>query len=169
MKSIYKKYLHQMKNFYTIKQNKKCLFFLIIYAVYILLIFCNSMDPADISSEKSGAVLLILNKLLFGGKAVLTEHIVRKLAHFAEYTVAGIFGMLFFRNLGFPVLSLFSGLLVALTDETIQLFVPGRSGQITDVWLDFSGILAGSVMFLFLSAAAAHLHAKRIADLQQKI
>ena len=150
-----------MKNFYTIKQNKKCLFFLIIYAVYILLIFRNSMDPADISSEKSGAVLLILNKLLFGGKAVLTEHIVRKLAHFAEYTVAGIFGMLFFRNLGFPVLSLFSGLLVALTDETIQLFVPGRSGQITDVWLDFSGILAGSVMFLILSAAAAYLHAKR--------
>lgn len=150
-----------MKNFYTIKQNKKCLFFLIIYAVYILLIFRNSMDPADISSEKSGAVLLILNKLLFGGKAVLTEHIVRKLAHFAEYTVAGIFGMLFFRNLGFPVLSLFSGLLVALTDETIQLFVPGRSGQVTDVWLDFSGILAGSVMFLILSAVAAYLHAKR--------
>ena len=165
MKSIYNKYLHQMKNFYTIKLNKKSLFFLIIYAVYILLIFRNSMDPADISSEKSGAVLLILNKLLFRGKAVLTEHIVRKLAHFAEYTVAGILGMLFFKNLGFPVLSLFSGLLVALTDETIQLFVPGRSGQITDVWLDFSGILAGSVMFLILSAVAAHLRTKRIADL----
>ena len=148
------------KNF-TLKHNKKSLFFLIIYAVYILLIFRNSMDPADISSEKSGAVLLILNKLLFGGKAVLTEHIVRKLAHFAEYTVAGILGMLFFRNLGFPVLSLFSGLLVALTDETIQLFVPGRSGQVTDVWLDFAGVLAGSVMFLILSAATAYLHAKR--------
>jgi len=119
------------------------------------------MDPADISSEKSGAVLLILNKLLFGGKAVLTEHIVRKLAHFAEYTIAGILGMLFFRNLGFPVLSLFSGLLVALTDETIQLFVPGRSGQITDVWLDFSGILAGSAVYFILSAAAAYLNTKR--------
>ena len=77
-----------MNKTFTIKQNKKCLFFLIIYAVYILLIFRNSMDPADISSKKSGAVLLILNKLLFGGKAVLTEHIVRKLAHFAEYTIA---------------------------------------------------------------------------------
>ena len=150
-----------MNKTFTIKQNKKCLFFLIIYAVYILLIFRNSMDPADISSEKSGAVLLILNKLLFGGKAVLTEHIVRKLAHFAEYTIAGMLGMLFFRNLGFPVLSLFSGLLLALTDETIQLFVPGRSGQVTDVWLDFSGILAGSVMYLILSADAAHLNTKR--------
>lgn len=62
------------------------------------------------------------------------------------------------------MLSLFSGLLVALTDETIQLFVPGRSGQVTDVWLDFLGILAGSVMYLILSAAAAYLHAKRFSD-----
>ena len=147
-----------MKNFYTIKQNKKSLFFLIIYAVYILLIFRNSMDPADTSSEKSGAVLLMLNNLLFGGKAILTEHIVRKLAHFAEYTIAGMLGMLFFRNLGFPVLSLFSGLLVALTDE---IFVPGRSGQVTDVWLDFAGVLAGSAVYLILSVAAAYLHTKR--------
>ncbi len=116
------------------------------------------MDPADTSSEKSGAVLLMLNNLLFGGKAILTEHIVRKLAHFAEYTIAGMLGMLFFRNLGFPVLSLFSGLLVALTDE---IFVPGRSGQVTDVWLDFAGVLAGSAVYLILSVAAAYLHTKR--------
>lgn len=28
-------------------------------------------------------------------------------------------------------------------DETIQLFVEGRSGQITDVWLDMAGIYMG--------------------------
>jgi len=28
-------------------------------------------------------------------------------------------------------------------DETIQLFVAGRSGQISDVWLDMSGAAAG--------------------------
>ena len=33
------------------------------------------------------------------------------------------------------------GLLTALTDETIQLFVPGRSGQVTDIWIDFSGVM----------------------------
>ena len=36
-----------------------------------------------------------------------------------------------------------SGVLIALSDETIQLFVEGRSGQITDEWLDSAGVLFG--------------------------
>ena len=40
--------------------------------------------------------------------------------------------------------------LAALCDETIQLFVPGRSGQITDVWLDTAGYLAGALLTLLL-------------------
>ena len=35
------------------------------------------------------------------------------------------------------------GLLTALTDETIQMFSDGRSSQLTDVWLDFSGVCSG--------------------------
>ena len=30
------------------------------------------------------------------------------------------------------------GVLTALTDETIQIFSPGRSSQVTDVWRGFS-------------------------------
>ena len=30
-----------------------------------------------------------------------------------------------------------------MVDETIQIFVPGRSGEITDVWLDLAGFLVG--------------------------
>ena len=33
--------------------------------------------------------------------------------------------------------------MVPFVDETIQLFVAGRSGQISDVWLDMSGAAAG--------------------------
>ena len=40
-------------------------------------------------------------------------------------------------------LDLFFLLLVPFVDETIQLFVPGRSGQISDVWLDMAGGAAG--------------------------
>ena len=32
---------------------------------------------------------------------------------------------------------------IPLCDESIQLLVPGRSGQISDVWLDFAGALTG--------------------------
>lgn len=34
----------------------------------------------------------------------------------------------------------------AFLDETIQLFVPGRSGQISDVWVDLLGAAVGIVL-----------------------
>ncbi len=40
------------------------------------------------------------------------------------------------------------GVLTALTDETIQIFSAGRSSQVTDVWLDFAGVLAGILVGL---------------------
>lgn len=36
--------------------------------------------------------------------------------------------------------------MVPFVDETIQLFVAGRSGQISDVWLDMSGAAAGMMI-----------------------
>ena len=48
------------------------------------------------------------------------------------------------------VAALLPGTLAALCDETIQLFVPGRSGQITDVWLDTAGYLTGALLTLLL-------------------
>ncbi|MGL6009792.1 MAG: VanZ family protein [Culicoidibacterales bacterium] len=43
--------------------------------------------------------------------------------------------------------SLFSGIIIALTDETIQTFIPNRAGLVIDVWIDFSG-LTGMLLFL---------------------
>ncbi len=132
-----------------LKQRKKWIF-LIVYLIYISLIFANSLDPADVSSIKSGAVLQFLNHLFFADRAILTEHIVRKLAHFAEYAGAGILGWLAFsqwiQGRGQRMIdTCFSGLLIAFCDETIQLFVSGRSGQVSDMWIDVSGYLLGTV------------------------
>ena len=85
----------------------------------------------------------------------LTSHQVRKLAHFAEYTLLGFLAMLclrvytrrFVRHISWPLLF---GLLVANTDETIQLLMAGRSSQLTDVWIDFSGVCAGLFVSLCL-------------------
>ena len=41
-------------------------------------------------------------------------------------------------------------LLVASVDETIQLFVSGRSGQVSDVVLDFVGALCGITLLLII-------------------
>ena len=42
--------------------------------------------------------------------------------------------------------------LTALTDETIQLFSPGRSSQVTDVWIDFAGVVTGTLLAFLVQA-----------------
>ena len=37
-----------------------------------------------------------------------------------------------------------------MADESLQLLVEGRSGQLTDVLLDFSGVLAGMGVCLLI-------------------
>mgnify|MGYP000778488153 FL=1 len=126
----------------------------------IAFIFSNSMKIASVSSVSSGRVLQLLQAVLRrlgmpGLAQRLTMHIVRKMAHFCEYTLEGFLLMLcmrvytrrYVRHISVPMLG---GVLTALTDETIQLFVPGRSGQVTDIWIDFSGVMTGLLVGLIL-------------------
>ena len=128
----------------------------------IWFIFSNSMAVADVSSVSSGRVLQLLQAVLrrLGHPALaqrLTMHIVRKLAHFCEYTLEGFLLMLcmrvytrrYVRHISVPMLG---GVLTAMADETIQLFSPGRSSQVTDVWLDSAGVLAGILAALVFMA-----------------
>ena len=128
----------------------------------IAFIFSNSMKIASVSTVSSGRVLTLLQAALrrLGHPALaqrLTMHIVRKMAHFCEYTLEGFLLMLCMRvytrqyiwHISVPMLG---GVLTALTDETIQIFSPGRSSQVTDVWLDSAGVLAGILTALVLMA-----------------
>lgn len=128
----------------------------------IAFIFSNSMKIATVSSASSGKVLALMQKVLrrLGHPALaqrLTMHIVRKLAHFCEYTLEGFLLMLCMRvytrryvwHISVPMLG---GVLTAMADETIQLFSPGRSSQVTDVWLDSAGVLTGILVALALMA-----------------
>lgn len=128
----------------------------------IAFIFSNSMKVASVSSLSSGNVLDFLQRLLrrLGHPALaqrLTMHIVRKMAHFCEYTLEGFLLMLcmrvytrrYVRHISVPMLG---GVLTAMADETIQLFSPGRSSQVTDVWLDSAGVLAGILIALVFMA-----------------
>ena len=119
----------------------------------IWFIFSNSMAVADVSSVSSGRVLQLLQAVLRrlgmpGLAQRLTMHLVRKLAHFCEYLLEGFLLMLCMRvysrrPLRHITVPMLAGVLTALTDETIQLFSEGRSSQVTDVWLDSAGVLAG--------------------------
>lgn len=128
----------------------------ILTAGMIVFAFIHSSMPADLSSEESEGVMVILQNILdfFGFSTELTDHIVRKAAHFAEYTAIGMLlvscAYSFSRTKPYRYYSqiLFAGLATAVIDETIQLNVAGRSGQITDVLLDFSGVITGAVFML---------------------
>ena len=128
----------------------------------IWFIFSNSMAVADVSSVSSGRVLQLLQAVLrrLGHPALaqrLTMHIVRKMAHFCEYTLEGFLLMLcmrvytrrYVRHISVPMLG---GVLTATADETIQIYSPGRSSQVTDVWLDSAGVLAGILIALVFMA-----------------
>ena len=130
----------------------------ILTAGMIAFAFIHSSMPADLSSEESESVMGVLQYILnfLGFSAELTDHIVRKAAHFAEYTAIGMLlvscAYSFSRTKPYRYYSqiLFAGLATAVIDETIQLNVAGRSGQITDVLLDFSGVITGAVFILLV-------------------
>ena len=128
----------------------------------IWFIFSNSMAVAQVSSASSGRVLQLMQATLrrLGHPALaqrLTQHVVRKMAHFCEYMLEGFLLMLCMRvysrhPLRHITVPMLGGVLTALTDETIQLYSPGRSSQVTDVWLDSVGVLAGILAALVLMA-----------------
>lgn len=135
---------------------KKHVFWHIALLLYVAFIYCNSLTPAALSSQESGAVLRMLHSVLgkIGLSAPwLTEHIVRKCAHFGEYF---ILGMLLTQSLNHTELKregralgqLCLTIIIPFIDETLQLFTPGRSGQISDVWLDMGGAVSGTALFL---------------------
>ena len=125
----------------------------------VCFIFSNSMRTGADSSGMSRAVQDFLQSLLRrlghpAAAARLTEHMVRKAAHFCEYTMEGFFLLLgtrlFTHKLRFLSWPVLLGLLTALCDETIQLFYAGRGSSVTDVWIDMAGVVCGLFVALVL-------------------
>ncbi len=91
---------------------------------------------------------------MFGAQEAPDEQLIRKLAHYSEYTAIGALMLSCaysrdrFRPHRFLAYVLGAGLLTAVIDETIQLFVEGRAGMIADVWIDFGGVVTGTLIML---------------------
>lgn len=125
-----------------------------VYLVLTLAMLCfiwgNSSMSGAASGALSGRFLKYLAPLLapFGSKA---EFVLRKLAHFSEFTLLGFL----LSGLTRPetpspwrTRPFFLGLAAACIDETIQIYSPGRGSSLIDVWIDFSGITLGVVVSL---------------------
>lgn len=118
----------------------------------VLFIWGNSLVPGTGSGSLSLAVVEALRGALHAAglpNGWVTNLLVRKTAHFTEYAVLGVVvssallagGPLRGRRLLVAAAVL---MLVPSIDETIQLFVPGRCGAVTDVMIDCCGGATGT-------------------------
>lgn len=159
------------------KQKHRTAFTILLFLTitWMLVIFTFSAQPAEESTDTSMFWGRMAGELLVPGFknwpeekkesfAEKMDYPVRKAAHATEYA---ILGLLLFATL-YPLdhrdaelikrsrtgASFTLGALYAASDEIHQLFVPGRSGQFTDVLIDSGGVLAGILLaLLFLHLA----------------
>lgn len=128
-------------------------------------IFLLSADDADESNKKSDFLADSFFYTFLSDLDLTDEEIqiildkcvmlIRNTAHFAEYGALGFLaasvGISFYvkPKINIPVSFAFSAL-YAVSDEIHQYFVPGRSCQITDIFIDSSGAFCGAVMIVLI-------------------
>ena len=152
-------------------KNNKSVVWLIITVVWMTVIFCFSAQPADVSTDTSLRVGMTIGKMSVPDFSKLPkeeqmdyakkiEFPVRKMAHATEYAILGC--LLTNLCLTFPMRKAYMwgwlmGSAYAATDEFHQLFVSGRSGQMTDVMIDSVGCLTGCLLiYLILCIVKKH-------------
>ena len=150
--------------------NAKFIMYITITILIMAFIFFQSSLPADTSQEESDIIVRFLSRFT-DRDAEMLSFIVRKLAHFTEYTLLGLFISLtakehynkkcyheeqhsekhyhdehfhkgqFLKRIF--IIPLICGVLYAASDEIHQRFVPGRSCELRDVLIDTCGVLLG--------------------------
>ena len=127
--------------------NIKKIIIILLPLAWMAMIFYLSHQPAEQSAELSGGIVANLIEIFH---LPVTEHFVRKAAHFSEYAVLGILVVnavrLFVSN-HFLWTSVVVCSLYSVTDELHQLFIPGRSCQVSDMLLDTAGSAAGVLLW----------------------
>lgn len=121
--------------------------------LWMLLIFSFSAQNAEQSSSTSGGLAEYLAKLIYHNfdqsQDILIDKcqfIVRKTAHFTVYAVLGILSYTAVRISKFKFPNLIASIICltyAASDEIHQYFVPGRSCELRDICIDFTGSVAG--------------------------
>ena len=127
--------------------------------LYVAFIFSNSATPGVVSSAESNWVTDLLNQWMRDWDLTFiqfSEGFIRKAAHFTEYSVLGV--MLTLSLAKYPFfqgkrrwLLVPLGLCIAVIDESIQLFTPGRDGNPMDVLLDTIGVIFGVAFCMLVS------------------
>ena len=129
----------------------------ILVILWMALIFFLSHQPAMESNQLSSGIIKRIYDII---KMIAPDirldleslnHIIRKLAHFGVYMILGFLlanGLRYNKKsrINAILLALLICILYAISDEIHQIFIPGRSGQVSDVLIDSLGGLVGIVL-----------------------
>ena len=150
-----------------IQKHSIVLTLLLVLAIMVM-IFCFSAQTGVESGAMSGKITTwVLNLVVPGFGDFSPEKqeairsavgfVVRKLAHFSEYALLGFSLMLHIHQIQKKTLvclpwlwSWVIGTLYAATDEFHQGFVAGRGPSLRDVMIDSSGVIAGTLLLLWI-------------------
>lgn len=142
-----------------IPQNVRCRrFFFVALILMVFFIWGNSILNAYVSNAMSKTTLTAIESIQAaaqhnnvsysessGTVFWLSNHILRKIAHFTEYLFLGSIlcgGYSRILREYWHLLWLW-GLVIPVIDEGIQCFSKGRTPLVTDVWIDFAGVASG--------------------------
>lgn len=151
---------------------KKKHLYTILTLVLMIFIFSQSALPANLSEKESAFIASLLMKILRVDRENLS-FIIRKSAHFIEYTFLGCSLILTVRAwLEDPpaghrqilwsyrkmnIIAWGIGALYAITDELHQSLVSGRSCELRDVMIDSAGVALG----IFLCSTVLRMQRKK--------
>lgn len=132
--------------------------------VWIAYIWGHSLVVGTLSTGESDFFMHLLSpafEALGETDEEVMTFVIRKTAHFLEYAVLGMLLSKLRRvgakrgadGLHVVEAGVLLACLVPVADETIQAFVPGRSSQLSDVWLDLLGVGFGTLLVLAVSHA----------------
>lgn len=125
--------------------DSKFRFWLILSILWIAVIYIFSAFSGEVSSTQSHAVWEVLHTIW----PELAHSTVRSIAHCLEYAILGWFSLgMFFNTKSFKLSKpLLFCLLIALGDETLQLYITDRASEVLDIWLDFLGSFISCLIF----------------------
>ena len=125
---------------------------LLLVILWMIFIFIMSSFDATSSSNQSNFIVDIITSIINIKDIGLLSLIIRKLAHFIEYFILGILVINFITRYDKKIIiAILLCIIYATSDEIHQIFVPGRSCQITDIMIDSLGSIMGIYLYKLIT------------------
>ncbi len=116
----------------------------IAYLILAVLIYFAYRGKGTIVFIYSMFFIIILLSIIESDMSL--HSMIRKSIHFFVYAMLSVLVYLAYQGRRAVLFTLSVCLLYAISDEIHQLFIPGRSGEIRDVLIDFSGAIFGIIL-----------------------